>query len=402
MIAFTCLINIIESFLFTYFLSSYFELVKGKTYTLVFSFLQFCLLTYANYIGNSGLWLTVSIVILMIFSLFVWKRKIKFDYIYIVILYNAMLIILSYIAAFITNNFISLFPVLSSSFYYIACVLSKTLQALFSLYAIKNQQHFSTSFDLKNWSSVVVSDGLVLAALTIVVYALLTANLTQPIMMLLLILLFFLALNLRVMIYKTDRLNKEKVEFIKTSELAKFNQQKLEMMNHIKNDIAATDHRMFYMLMQIEQYVNAKEYNKLSEAVGKYRELMSKYKLVTNTNNVVFDCLYSLKINDLVLQDIAVENSIFISENEIYNNISFINFLTGLFDYFTDCSLLHVSMNEIGELLSLKIIYRKGTIDDVALATYCERHINDCGSYNLSNHEVKGMRISINMKRKYE
>lgn len=402
MIAFTCLINIIESFLFTYFLSNYFELVKGKTYTLVFSFLQFCLLSYANYIGNSGLWLTVSIVILMIFSLFIWKRKIKFDYIYIVILYNAMLIILSYIAAFITNNFISLFPVLTSSFYYIACILAKTLQFLFTLYASKNQQHLSTSFDLENWTSVVFSDGLVLIALTIVVYALITTNITQSIMMILLFVLFFLALNLRVMIYKTDKLNKEKVEFVKTSELAKFNQQKFEMMNHIKNDIAATDHRMFYMLMQIEQYVNTKEYDKLSEAVGKYRDLMSKYKLVTNTNNVVFDCLYSLKLNDLVLQDISVENSIFISESEIYNNISFINFITGLFDYFTDCSLLHVSMNEIGELLSIKIVYRNGTINDIDLAAYCRRHINDCGSYNLFNHEVKGLRISINMRRKYE
>lgn len=402
MIFFTCLINIIESFLFTYFLSNYFELYKSKIYTFVFSFLQFCLLSYANYIENSGLWLTVSIVTLMIFSLFIWKRKIKFDYIYIVILYNAMLIISSYFAAFITNAFISLFPNMSSLFYYIACAIAKTLQTLFTFYAIKNQHHLSTSFDLKNWTSVIVSDGLVLIALAIVVYALLTANFTQSIMMLLLVVLFFLAVNLRVMIYKTDRLNKEKVEFVKTSELAKFNQQKFEMMNHIKNDIAATDHRMFYMLMQIEHYLNAKEYDKLSEAVEKYRDLMSKYKLVTNTNNVVFDCLYSLKINDLVLQDISVENSIFISENEIYNNISFINFLTGLFDYFTDCSLLHVSMNEIGELLSIKIVYRKGTIKDVELASYCERHINDCGSYNLSNHEIKGIRISINMKRKYE
>ena len=207
---------------------------------------------------------------------------------------------------------------------------------------------------------------------------------------------------MRITIYKTDKLNKEKVMFVKTQELAKYNQQKLAMMNHIKNDIAATDHRMFYMLMQIEQYVKAEEYNKLSCAIDKYRDLMSKYKLITTTNNVVFDCLYSLKVNDLILQDISVENSIFISENEIYNNISFLNFVTGLFDYFKNCALIHVSMHEMGDLLSIKIVYRKGSIDADKLAKYCEGHLHGYGLYNLTNHEIKGVRISINMRKKYE
>ena len=59
-------------------------------------------------------------------------------------------------------------------------------------------------------------------------------------------------------------------------------------------------------------------------------------------------------------------------------------------------------MNEIGELLSLKIVYRNGIIDDVRLTSYCESHLSDCGSYNLSNHQIKGTRISINMKEKYQ
>ena len=312
-----------------------------------------------------------------------------------------MLIIVSYIAASITNTLITLYSSLNPYFFYIACILAKMIQAAFTFYAIKKQHQFSTSLDLKNWSSVVLSDALILISLAIVVYALTNAY-SHTITLLLLLVLFFLALSSKTMIFKVNQLNKEKIDFVKTSELAKYNQQKMEMMNHIKNDIAAADHRMFYMLMQIEQYINTQEYTKLKHSVIRYRDLMSKNRLVTNTNNVVFDCLYSLKINDLVLHDINVENSIFISQKEIYNNISFLNFLTGIFDYFTNCSLLHVSMNEIGDLLSIKIVYRQGIIDDSELTKYFEKHLLKSGSYSLTNHKIKGVRISINMKEKYE
>lgn len=402
MTIFSYLINFIEAFLFTYFLAKYFDINKPFGYLVTFCFFQFCLLNYANFIDNNGLWLTTAVVLLMTISLFIWTKSIKFDYIYIVILYNSMLIIVSYIAASITNTLITLYSSLNPYFFYIACILAKMIQAAFTFYAIKKQHQFSTSLDLKNWSSVVLSDALILISLAIVVYALLTNAYSHTITLLLLLVLFFLALSSKTMIFKVDQLNKEKIDFVKTSELAKYNQQKMEMMNHIKNDIAAADHRMFYMLMQIEQYINTQEYTKLKHSVIRYRDLMSKNRLVTNTNNVVFDCLYSLKINDLVLHDINVENSIFISQKEIYNNISFLNFLTGIFDYFTNCSLLHVSMNEIGDLLSIKIVYRQGIIDDSELTKYFEKHLLKSGSYSLTNHKIKGVRISINMKEKYE
>ena len=128
---------------------------------------------------------------------------------------------------------------------------------------------------------------------------------------------------------------------------------------------------------------------------------MSKYKMVTNTNNPIFDCLYSLKINDLILQGKNIENMIFITKKEIYNDMSYINSLTGLIDLFSECNSLMISMNETGDFINIKIIYRDGQINERDVAQYCESNFNSKASYNLTNHQIKGLRLSINLEELY-
>ena len=85
MTLFSICINLIESFLYTLFIGNYFKLRSIKLYITLFTFLQFALLSFAIVINNSGLWLTLAFVRLMVCSLIIWTRKIEFDYFYIVI-----------------------------------------------------------------------------------------------------------------------------------------------------------------------------------------------------------------------------------------------------------------------------------------------------------------------------
>ncbi|WP_144016368.1 hypothetical protein [Clostridioides difficile] len=59
-------------------------------------------------------------------------------------------------------------------------------------------------------------------------------------------------------IHKLDELNKRKVALARLEELTKFNIQKLSMMNRVKEEINSTDHRMFYILIQMEQLLQLK------------------------------------------------------------------------------------------------------------------------------------------------
>ena len=323
MTLFSICINLIESFLYTLFIGNYFKLRSIKLYITLFTFLQFALLSFAIVINNSGLWLTLAIVSLMVCSLIIWTRKIEFDYFYIVILYNILLSVIAYSTFFFTSNFMVFIhnsdPIL---IYYTLCIISKTIQLACTIFLVKKQINFSTSFTLNNWKSIILVDILTLSAFAILICALIENRNNIFILQILLIIMFFVSVGYRQTIKKIDNLNKERIEFIKLEELTKYNQKTLEMITHLKNDIAAADHRMVYMLYQIEQYAKTNKIDKLSFSIGKYRDLMSKYKMVTNTNNPIFDCLYSLKINDLILQGKNIENMIFITKNDVYNEMS--------------------------------------------------------------------------------
>lgn len=399
---FDLLINLFESFLFTYFIGAYFKVSNKIKYIFIFTFLQLLLLNYAQHINDNGLWLSISIISLMVISLYIWNKKISFDYIYIVLVYNMSIILSAYIGLFIANISMNLLNLSSSSIQHIIlCTTAKITQAIITFYTIKKNINLSTSLDLKNWNSIILTDSLTLIAMALITYSMITNRYTPAIARAILFTLFFLAICYRQTIIKIDILNKEKIKFIKNEELNKYNQQKLAMMNHLKNDITSTDHRMFYMLCQIEQYAKNKKYDSLEKALEKYRELMSKYKMVTTSGNAIFDCLFSLKINDFILRGISVETSIFITQKDLYNDMMFLNQITGLIDLFGNCQSILISMNEIGELLALKIIYRDGLIAEQNLKEYCNLHFSDYATYNIENHALKGIRISINMSEKY-
>lgn len=193
------------------------------------------------------------------------------------------------------------------------------------------------------------------------------------------------------------RKNQEKIELARMEELAKYNAEKLAMMKNIQNDIVATDHRLFYILYQLDLCLQNKEYEKAHEVLQKYKDLVTKYKIVVNTGNAIFDTLYSLKMNDFIMREKKIENCIFISQNAFYNGFEFVNFICELLNYFMKCNSLYISMDEINENVVFKIIYRDGEIPIAKIEGYLKMYLKGNDTYNLSEYETKGIRIMIDM-----
>ena len=101
MILFDLIINFIESFMFSYFLANYFNVKKKNFYIFITSCIQLASLTYANMINEIGILLSLSVMIFMISFLMIWMHKIRFDYIYMVLLYNCFVIISAIIGIFL-------------------------------------------------------------------------------------------------------------------------------------------------------------------------------------------------------------------------------------------------------------------------------------------------------------
>lgn len=397
MILFDLIINFIESFMFSYFLANYFNVKKKNYYIFITSCIQLASLTYANMINEIGILLSLSVMIFMISFLMIWMHKIRFDYIYMVLLYNCFVIISAIIGIFLFDLLDNVFIFLDESTVYILkCLLSKTIQVVFTLILIKKNINLSTSLDIKNWGMVACFDFCLLSLLILSAYSIITEKGYSNIMNWIFILSFGSSILYRYIIHKIDELNKERVEYARMEELSKYNSEKLTMIKHITEEISKNDHRIFYMLLQMEGYLENEEYDKLKTVIQGYRNLVTKYKLVTNTQNPVFDSLYSMKINDLILKEKNIKNSIFISRRIEYDHLSLIDFITGVLDFFNDCQTIMISMNEVGDTLVVRIIYRDGKIEEDKVRDYLENKLPK-GNVSLENHATKGVRFSIDL-----
>ena len=192
--------------------------------------------------------------------------------------------------------------------------------------------------------------------------------------------------------------SEEKIEIARLEELTKYNEEKLIMMKNIQNDIQATDHRLFYILYQLELCLDNDEYDKAKIVLQKYKDLVTKYKIVINTGNSIFDMLYSLKMNDFIMREIKVENNLFISQNEFYNDFEFINFLCDLLNYFSGCKYLYITMQEDNNRLVVKIMYREGEVDISKIEEHIKFHLHDKDLYNLDQYNLKGIRLLLDLR----
>lgn len=85
---FNLVINIIEAFIFPLFISYYFKISHKKIYILVSGTIQLIFLNIFTYLENSSYLLTILIILINIISLYIVNKKINFNNIFIIILFD--------------------------------------------------------------------------------------------------------------------------------------------------------------------------------------------------------------------------------------------------------------------------------------------------------------------------
>lgn len=141
----------------------------------------------------------------------------------------------------------------------------------------------------------------------------------------------------------------EKIENARELQEYVFKKQKYKTIEHIKKETDILNHRMFYILWQIEWLAEKKDISKIKETVGKYKILLNKNQYVINSGNDIFDCLISLKLSKCFDNNTDLKVSIAIQKNEFYDNLEFIDCLNNLIDAViltnkdTDLSILEIN-----------------------------------------------------------
>lgn len=189
---------------------------------------------------------------------------------------------------------------------------------------------------------------------------------------------------------------KNRMNIKKAEEIALFNKQKLDAMKNIKLEMEESTHRLFYIVYQLEYYITHHLDKEALELIETYKHSILNYNIVIDTGNAIFDYLYSLKINQFIHKQIDVKNSILISKKNIYNDMTFIDFITDLLDFFFEVHQLYINIEEINNCILIKIMYRDGKVNEDQLKDYLKDKENI--EYDLDDFKIKGVRIFLTPK----
>lgn len=80
----------------------------------------------------------------------------------------------------------------------------------------------------------------------------------------------------------------------------------------------------------------------VNDIIESYLNSLVKNKIIIDTNNIIFDSIVGLKINDLKSLNININISIFIEKNIFYNDLRFINLIVQLLNQFEKVKYLNL------------------------------------------------------------
>lgn len=391
---FNVVINFIEALLFTWFIADFFDFDTYKfRYIALATIVQFITLELFQIINYSGFFLSLLIVVEMCLSLLIYKREIKLNDIFIIALYNQLIIIY----VILCEMLVKICPILSGNV--IECIICKVMQLAGNGILLQLKNKLSLSLDISKWKVVILFELILMYLLYSMIYRVLINDVTIGVLNFDAILIFILCIMFMYIINLINQENKEKLELIKRSQEEEFSKQKYYAIANVKNEIEALDHRLFYTVFKIDECLKKDDDETIYQIIDYYRNKVAKHKLVIDTGNNIFDILYSVKINEMAILGMDISNTVFITKNSFYDDLGFINFIQEALSYFKDCKYLKIGISENNGFVLFKLIYRDGSVDQSKLKMFFkENDYKQEVMYSLDDLELKGLRITFKME----
>lgn len=365
---FSFIINIIESFSFPVFLSNWFGYEKKFKFIILSGIVQIIILYLFIFINNSGILLSAAIIVANMLSVYLVDKNFGLDEFFIIILYNG-LIVLTTIFGFISELFFNCFSIISTSntsFEFVfSCIIAKISLILITGLLLIYKNKFLLLFNFKQWGLVVLFEVLMLSCIILVSSSIISETKNYFILFDVLIILIIMLIFFIGIIYKINCIRSEQISQIKLQELAKYNKNKIATIRTLRNEIEAIDHRMFYILFRVEHLIKERKFLEAIALIENYKNTIIKYKLVVDTGNVLFDCFFNLKINDLVSNGNLVKTCLLISKSNFYENIHFIELINKVIDLLSADNNLDLDfyISEVNDIAKVEFIFMETNVD---------------------------------------
>ena len=301
MIIFNTVINFMESLLFVWFIADFFDFKDNKNKFIVISaLLQFSILEVSQFINYYGIFLSFISIFLLIVLIYIFTKYVTFKHIYVILVQNALLMIYIIISVYICDLFTF------KDTYIIECILCKILQLFGNIIMLKYKNKLAVTLEITKWKVVIVFEIILFILLYSMFYRTLFSDNSAFFFELNEILLLILCIMFMYIVNLINEEHREKMQLIKDKQREEFQRQKYYAISNVKNEIEALDHRLFYTVFKIEEYLKKQDYESIDKIIDYYKNQVLKHKLVIDTGNHIFDTLYSVKINEMVMTGIDI------------------------------------------------------------------------------------------------
>ena len=359
MIPFILLINCIEVFLFSSFIAYFFNLKHKMKYILIIGTINYTITNLSSFFSYYGIFLTISVIIVTVLGLILETKTINFETLFIPIVYNIFIILCTTISIWTVTTILSIDSsdiFKHRTIYYIACILAKILQLIFSIFFYSITKKDNITLKLKEWWIVIVTEVSMIISIGLCLYSLNFKKLNLDIIKILLFLSILSNILFYLVILMSNKNNIEKIKNAKQIQKYTFNKQKYATIEHLKKETDFLNHRMFYILWQIELLAEKKEFDQIKTTVKKYKNLLNKNQYVINSGNDIFDYIFSLNLTKYFDNGTDLKISVAIQKNNFYDNIEFINHLINILDIvIIDSNYIDLNILEINSFLVITI-----------------------------------------------
>lgn len=393
MILFNAIINFIESLLLVWLIADFFGFKESKNkFIFITTLIDFLILEISQFANYYGIFLSFIIMIVIIISIYIFTKSVTFKHVYIILIQNALLMIYIVISVYICDLFTF------KDTYIIECILCKILQLFGNIILLKYKDKLALTLEITKWKVVIVFEVILLILLYSMFYRTLFSNNSAFFFELNEILLLILCIMFMYIVNLINEEHREKMQLIKDKQQEEFQRQKYYAISNVKNEIEALDHRLFYTVFKIEEYLKKQDYESIDKIIDYYKNQVLKHKLVIDTGNHIFDTLYSVKINEMVMTGIDISNIVLINKNQFYDDLGLINFIQRTLDFFRECKYLKIDISEENGFVLFKLIYRDGIVNLDELKMFLDENPWLPVMYNLDDCQIRGIRISFKME----
>lgn len=385
-------IDFFEVFLITVFISHYFDFKDKNKYILFNTPILFLISEISRITQYFGIFLSFVLIIWVIISIYLHIKKITLEHIYIYLLYTILMIVNVIIWVFL-KDYITILDNRVSDL-----IFNKILQLLETLLLLKLKNKLSLTLDILKWKVVVVYELILLILLYFLGYVSLLGEISFSNLMLCVILLLILCIMFMYIINLINTENAEKMKLIQEKQQEQFDKQKYHALARVKDEINEIDHRLFYVIFQIEEHLKKENYDQIQNIIDYYKNDVLNHQLVIDTKNHVFDVLYSVKINELLRDGVNINNYIVISKNRFYDDLGFINLINDIVNIFRYCKVLEIMITENNGFVSFRIIRIDGLVDLESIIELLENNKQELRLlYKYNDFDRKGLRITFDM-----